>query len=234
LTHNKTKISNTLNGFFFSVFTTPSPLPELPSVTEKDNIVVTKEGVVNLLRQLIQGKAPGVDGFTKNYLTVDLDRTAEIFVCIFNHSRNTGIVPDDWETANVTPVFKQGNRTLASNYRPVSLTCICCKILEHVVLHHLNIQLENFIHESQHGFRRNFLCVTQLATVNHDILRHIDKGHFVDAVVLDFSKAFDVIDHHILVNKMIWLKINPCIIRWVSSFLTGRSQRAVIDGYLRI
>jgi len=91
LTHDKTKISNTLNGFFFSVFTTPSPSVYLPlhhlyqnyyqsSVTEKDNIVVTKEGVVSLLRQLVQGKAPGVDGFTKNYLTVDLDQTAEILV----------------------------------------------------------------------------------------------------------------------------------------------------------
>jgi len=93
-----------------------------------------------------------------------------------------------------------------------------------VVLHHLNTQLENLIHENQYGFRRNFSCVTQLATANHDILRHIDKGYFIDAVVLDFSKVFDVIDHHILVNKMILLKINPCIIRWVSSFLTGRSQ----------
>jgi len=146
LTHDKTKISNTLIGFFYSVFTTPSPLPELPSVTEKDSIVV---GVVNLLRQLIQGKAPGVDGFTKSYLTVDLDQTAKILVCIFNPSLNTGIMPDDWKTANVTPVFKQGNCILASNYRPVSLTCICCKILEHVVL---NTQLENLIHENQHGF----------------------------------------------------------------------------------
>jgi len=91
-----------------------------------------------------------------------------------------------------------------------------------VVLHPLNTQLENLIHENQHGFRRNFSCVTQLATVNHDILRHIDKGYFVDAV--------DVIDHHILISKLILLKINPFIIRWVSSFLTGRSQRVVIDG----
>jgi len=82
-----------------SVFTTPLPLPELPSVTEKDNIVVTKEGVVNLLRPLVHGKAPGVDGFTKNYLIVDLDRTAEILVCIFNHSLKTGIVPINWKIA---------------------------------------------------------------------------------------------------------------------------------------
>jgi len=139
-------------------------------------------------------------------------------------------VPDDWKTANVTHVFKQGNRTLASNCRPVSLPCICCKLLEHVVLLHLNTQLENVIYENQHGFRRRFSCVTQLATINHDIVRHINKGHFVNAVVLYFSKLFYVIDHYILVNKLIKLKINPYVSLWVSSFLTGRSQRVIIDG----
>lgn len=131
-------------------------------------------------------------------------------------------------TADVTPVFKQGNHTLASNYHLVSLSCMCCKLFERVVLHHLSIQLENAIHENHYGFRRNLSCVPQFATVNHDILRHIDKGHFIDAVMLNFSKAFDVIGHHILVNKLILLKINPCIIQWVLS--TGSSQRVVIDG----
>lgn len=230
LTQNSLDIADTLNSFFNSVFTQSHPLPKLPSLEHAVDIEITKEGVLNLLRSLKSGKAPGPDKITKEYLSINLDKTADILVCIFNYSIQTGTLPDEWKLANVTPIYKQGSRNNPSNYRPVSLTCICCKLLEHIIHHHLSKHLDTILYENQHGFRKGLSCVTQLATVTHDIMKNMDKGLNVHAIVLDFSKAFDLVDHRILINKMIKLKINPVIIRWVSSFLTGRCQRVILNG----
>ena len=230
LTQDSVDIANTLNNFFNSVFTKSSPLPNLPSVDSAVDIQIDKEGVINLLKSLKSGKAPGPDKITQEYLSINLDKTADILVCIFNQSLQTGALPDEWKLAHVTPIYKQGGRSSPSNYRPVSLTCICCKLLEHIVHHHLSKQLDEILHENQHGFRKGLSCVTQLATVTHDILKSIEKGVSVHAIVLDFSKAFDVVDHQLLLSKMIKLKINPIIIRWVSSFLSERYQRVILNG----
>lgn len=97
-------------------------------------------------------------------------------------------------------------------------------------MHNLNNYLDDIICSNQHGFRTGRSCTTQLATVKHDILDQIDSGASVHAAVLDFSKAFDLVPHHLLITKMIKHNISPVIIKWVSSFLSDRLQRVVIDG----
>ena len=128
------------------------------------------------------------------------------------------------------PIFRQGDRTSSTNYRPISLTSICCKMLEHIILHNLHLQLTDILSVYQHGFRNHLSCTTQLDCVAHDIYRNIDKRVSTHAVVLDFSKAFDMVPYHILVQKLINNNISPLIVRWISSFLEGRTQQVVLNG----
>ena len=95
-----------------------------------------------MLCELKDGKAAGQDGLTKNDLSMNIHNTAAILTLIFQYSLDSGTLPDICKTANVVPIFKKGNREDPGNYRPVSLTCIACKLLKHIVLSHLSPILE--------------------------------------------------------------------------------------------
>jgi hypothetical protein len=124
-----------LNRQYSSVFTeedlthTPdlgdSPLPTMASFT------ITTPGVQKLLAELDPNKACGPDELRPKILKELASPLAPILASIFNKSINSGSVPNDWKLANITPIFKKGERFKPSNYRPVSLTCICSKLLEH-------------------------------------------------------------------------------------------------------
>ena len=118
---------------------------------------------------------------------------------IFQSSVNSGELPPDWVNANISPVFKKGDVHLAENYRPVSLTSVCCKLLEHIICKHLLNHLErnNILTNLNHGFRSGFSCETQLLVTLNDFLHYRDKGHQTDVVILDFSKAFDTVPHEV-------------------------------------
>jgi len=118
--------------------------------------------VKKLLAGLKNGKAPGPDQLRKADLTIDTNLTAECLTQIYNKSLQHGELPDSWKTANVTPIFKSGDRSSANNYRPISLTSIPCKLLEHIVLGILLGKIDGFLHSRQHGFRKGLSCETQL------------------------------------------------------------------------
>ena len=103
-------------------------------------------------------------------------------------------MPSDWLKANITPVFEKGSKHLAVNYRPISLTAVLCKILEHI-LHDIMAHLDanHILINSQHGFRRKFSCETQLINAIEEIGKALDNGKQTDVIIMDFSKAFDVI-----------------------------------------
>ena len=97
------------------------------------DITVDPKGVAKLLDGLNVHKAPGPDGLNARVLKECSDEISPILALIFNESLTRGDVPDEWRQANVSPVFKKGEKYDAANYRPVSLTCICCKPLEHIL-----------------------------------------------------------------------------------------------------
>lgn len=141
-------------------------------------------------------------------------------------------MPEKWKIAHVVPIFKKGEKSRPSNYRPVSLTSIPCKVMEHIVLHELNKFLDDFIIKNQHGFRKSHSCTTQLVSTLHTILQQVDTGKCVQAVALDFSKAFDKVCHSLLIKKLHSYKIPLIIINWIKSFLNNRHQRVIVDGIL--
>ena len=124
------------------------------------------------------------------------EEIAPIYSRIFQTSLDIGKIPEDWREAHIVPLFKKGDKHLASNYRAVSLTSVTCKILEHIVHSNIIIHfLESELHvlcDNQHGFWVKHSCETQLITTIQGIASqlHSCRVH-VDIILLDFSKAFD-------------------------------------------
>ena len=168
------------------------------------------------------------------YLKTTAEQTAPILILIFNQSLPTGELPSDWLSANVSPIFKKGDKHTAENYRPVSLTCVCCKLLEHCIVRHIrdHLDLHNILTDREHGFRSRHSCETQLITTVDDLLAAEDENVRIDMAILDFSKAFDMVPHKRLMHKLQHYGIsgNTHSNCWINSFLTNRNQQVVIDG----
>ena len=134
--------------------------------------------------------------------------------------------------ANIVPLFKKGDRANPANYRPVSLTSICCKILEHVlhstIINHLESQ--KILCENQHGFRKSRSCESQLILTVDDLARNMDDGCQTDAILLDFSKAFDKVCHRLLIHKLDHYGIRGNNLMWIKDFLSNRLQNVVLEG----
>jgi hypothetical protein len=144
----------------------------------------------------------------------------------------SGDVPEDWRVANVTPIYKKGSKADPSNYRPVSLTSICCKLLESIIRDNMVDHLleNNLIEDSQHGFVKGRSCATNLVEFFDFVTAATDGGEAVDAVFLDFAKAFDKVPKMRLLEKVKGIGVEGCVLKWIENWLTGRMQRVVLDG----
>ena len=118
------------------------------------------------------------------------------------------------------------------NYRPVSLTCICSKLLEHIVYSHIfsHITKYNILTEEQHGFRQYRSCETQLIATANDLAENLNCGNQTDVILLDFTKAFDKVPHGRLCSKLYHLGIKGPLLSWIESFLAARQQKVVVNG----
>ena len=226
-----------LSKQFSSVFTRDTPETadtklSGPSYPEIPDLVLRTHGIQILLEGLNPSKASGPDEVPARLLKTLAQEIAPVLTSIFKQSVDTGYLPKEWSQAWITPVFKKGSRSDPANYRPVSLTCIACKLLEHCITTHIRSHLDahGILTPLNHGFRKHHSCETQLLLTTHDLLRLRDKGKQVDVAILDFSKAFDTVPHRRLLGKMEYYGITGNIHKWVESFLTGRKQAVVVDG----
>ena len=131
-----------------------------------------------------------------------------------------------------TTVFKKGAKFEASNYRPVSLTCVACKLLGHIITDHIcsHMEIYGLIYSNQHGFVKRRHCEPQLLMTTHDSLTRLDKKHTVNITVLDFSKAFDSVPHKRLIRKLHLYGTEGRNLAWISCFLHNCTQNVVVDG----
>ena len=149
----------------------------------------------------------------------------------YQASLNQGRVPVYWKHAWVIQVFKKGARNSPSNYKPISITSIACKKLEHIMHSNLiNLERHNILSDHQHGFRKRRSCETQLIQAVDDLANCLNDGGQIDAVLLDFSKAFDKVPHHHLATKLHHYGMRGKTREWVKSFLSSRTHEVILEG----
>ena len=191
-----------------------------------NDLRITPRAVNNKLKELNTNKAQGPDKIPP-YVLNEIRNELSLPLCVlFNKSIESGFLPEDWKTAEVTAIFKKGNKSDPGNYRPVSLTCILCKVLESLIRDVIVTYFteNNLYANCQHGFRKKRSCVTQLLEVMEDITSLMDSGHSVDVIYMDFRKAFDTVPHRRLLIKLEAYGISGNILKWIDNFLTARFQ----------
>ena len=168
------------------------------------DIEISVNGVAKLLSNLNSAKAAGPDAIRPIVLKELSHIIAPIVTAIFQKSLDTGKVPSDWKKAQVCPHFKKGNKQDPANYRPIFLTSILCKTMEDIIASSLtkHFNQNSILYDLQNGFRDRRSCATQLLQLIDDLIRNMTEGKQIDLILLDFSKAFDKVNHLKLLYKL--------------------------------
>jgi len=171
MTSSDQEVADVFSEYFKEVYTVED-LSSIPTVPERDcnwkDIICFSEKIVfDKLQRLQSDKSPGPDGLHPMLLKECAATIAEPLSRIFQHSYNTGSLPEEWQIAHVVPIFKKGDRTNRENYRPVSLTCVSCKVMESIIKDVLvkHLEANKFLCKEQHGFRKGRSCLTNLETL---------------------------------------------------------------------
>ena len=188
--------------------------------------LVTTDKVLKLLTELNSQKATGLDGLPAKFLKDGASTIAKPLSHIINMSITSGQIPKELKCAKIVPIYKKKLKTDPGNYRPVSILSIISKIFEKVVCEQLSDYLEcnNLMYDLQSGFRQNFSTDSCLIHLSDYILNNQDKGEYTGIVVIDLQKAFDTVNHKILLSKLQALGLDQVAIKWFASYLEDRQQ----------
>ena len=196
--------------------------------------IVSENKVLKYLNSLGINKATGLDGIPSRFVRDG----ALIIACPLTHVINLsliqGVVPDDLKSARVVPLFKKNDKTEVGNYRPVSILTIISKVFERVVYDQVESYLDQkkLLYKFQSGFRCRYSTDTCLTHLTHFIKFQMDQGNFVGMVLLDLQKAFDTVDHGILLMKPKALGLSQDVSGWFQSYLSIRQQLVDVSGTL--
>ncbi|XP_052693771.1 uncharacterized protein LOC128172041 [Crassostrea angulata] len=235
LTDPTTKAS-ILNNQFSSVFNSNEPVNNIKSMGSETHpamncINISEAGVNKLIQSLQIHKATGADGIPARLLRFLGADLAPVLTVFFQASINQGVIPKEWKRANVVPIFKKGAQNKPENYRPVSLTSITCKMLEHIITSNImrHVEGQRMLTDAQHGFRKQRSCETQLIVTIQDLAKSIDDKRQSDVILLDFSKAFDKVPHTRLMSKLHHYGIRGSLHSWIADFLRDQPQTIILE-----
>ena len=197
-----------------------------------NDIVITPELVKKKLDNLKVNKSPGPDLLHPRLLKELSDVLSYPLFIIFRKSVDLGILPEELKCANITALFKKGDKKCAGNYRPVSLTSVVCKVLESKIRGSIveHMKSNKLFSKKQFGFISGRSTVLQLIQVIDNWTEILDDGGCVDVAYCDFMKAFDKVCHKRLVHKLKLYNIGSVFAKWIESFLDGRTQKVIING----
>ena len=229
--------ANALNNQFTSVFTSeryPIPVLDHSLYSSMPPLDIGANGIIKQLKNLNQNKATGPDELPARVLKETAEQIAPIITHIFQQSYNTGKLPNDWLQAPVTPIHKKSLKSDPANYRPISLTCILCKVMEHIIVSNIwkHLHKHDIILHFQHEFQSGLSCESQLIETVHDWMTALDNKTQIDAILLDFAKAFDKVPHKRLLSKLTSYGITGNTHNWITYFLSNREQRVSVNGAL--
>ena len=219
-------------GFFSSVFADDDPLYQGvlgPSPGTFRNCTITRPDLVKSLRELDVGKGAGPDKIPNMLLKPLAEEFSEPLAILFDASLEAGIFPTQWKHSFVVPIFKAGNRSDCKCYRGIATLSAIPKLFEKIVCERLEHALGDLINSSQHGFRDGRSTCTNLSIFVSNVLSGMGKSGQVDAVYIDFAKAFDRVNHRLLLRKLNLCGVDGSLLSWIESYLSGRSQAVQIN-----
>lgn len=225
-----------LNNYFHSVFVKENTnnLPSLDDRSDGINISdvdISEEIIMKLLENVNINKSCGPDLLHPRVLKELKQVILSPLTLIFQYSMDQSELVSDWKTANVKALFKKGDRCNPSNYRPVSLTSVPCKIFEKLIRDKLvsHMTEHNLFSNAQFGFRSLRSCALQLLDVMEKWTEWLDEGKSFDCIYYDFTKAFDTVPHARLMEKLKSYGVTGQLLAWIKAFLHGRKQRVVVN-----
>ena len=193
---------------------------------------ITVEMVKRLIHDLNVHKSPGPDGIHPRFMQ---ELSAELCIpltMIFENSIESAQLPDQWKVARVSAIFKKGNKKLASNYRPVSITSIVCRTFEKIIRDHIvSFLMEHgLLSNFQFGFMKGRSTTLQLLNILNDWTHSMENKNITDCVYMDYQKAFDKVPHGRLLTKLKAYNLSSEVINWIKEYLTDRSQCVEVNG----
>ena len=238
------QIANTFNSFFSSIgedlqskihsshtnFTRYLKNPNIYSIFISPT---NSTEVYNLISSLKNGKASGPNSIPTIVLKHLNSEISIVLANLFNLSFSTGVFPDILKTSSIIPLFKKGSKLSCGNYRPISLLSNISKLLEKLMYSRLYsfLNIFNCLSELQFGFRNKHSTSHALISITEKIRTALDNGHFACGIFIDLQKAFDTVDHNILVSKLEYYGVRGVAQNWFSSYLQNRKQFVTINGF---
>ncbi len=241
---NERDIVQALNNHFVSVGpklaskieekANDDPLEHIDEETNTMRLTTVNDHYVpNAIKQLKNGKAPGPDKIPTILIKDAADLISRPLTMIFNSSLQKGIFPDVWKVAKVTPIFKSGSKSEANNYRPISVISVFSRILERIVHDQVYEYLKEnrILTTSQAAFQKLCSTITSLIESTDYWYENIDHKKLNLSIFLDLKKAFDTVDHKILLEKLRKYGIREHSGDWFESYLKNRKQYCAANGY---
>ena len=242
ITCDKYVVCNKFNNFFVNIgpqlaanIENQNKIPESYLKNRQLNTIVlapvTPEEVFKLVKSL-KDSAPGYDEIKMKPMQSVISEILSPLTYVLNLSISNGIFTDILKIANVIPLYKKDDPMIFSNYRPVSLLCTLSKILEKAMYDRVNDFLNEFdiIFKYQFGFRRGYSTYLALTVLMDKLTKSMENGDYVVGVFLDFSKAFDMVNHKILLSKLYHYGIRDVALKWFQSYLENRKQYVTYNG----
>lgn len=203
----------------------------IPHIVTKFNFTEVTVDKVEQKLGLIKSNAKGADGIDLTMLSFVIPQLSKHLTFIINKCLLTSTYPCQWKRANVIPIPKTGNPTDISQFRPISILPIISKILEKIVHEQLSNYLDtnNILPPTQSGFRPHHSTTTAMVQITDDIFRACDANYNVCLVLLDFSKAFDTLNHNTLCTKLNYFGLSTSAVLFFQNYLRGRCQRVGVN-----
>ena len=195
-------------------------------------IEVTEEKIMEAIKEMPKNTSSGPDSWPAELLKKCKSELAKPLQIICEKSLKQGEIPKELLKANITPIFKKGEKHKSVNYRPISLTSLISKIIERVIRKSIidHLELNKLINKNQHGFRKRRSTLTQLLDHYDNILNALEHNEDYDVIYTDFKKAFDKCEFNIICEKLLKYKIGGDIGRWIKNFLMNRTFKVVVNG----
>lgn len=192
---------------------------------------IEQEEVWNIVKEIQTDKSSGIKNASTYFLKLAFKALIPQVTHILNTSLSSGQIPDEWKSSKVTPLFNEGNRELMNNYRPISSISLIAKLLEKCVHAQLSYPLEinKLLYPNQFGFRPGRSTSHAIATLLDDFYNAIYNNTFSRTIYIDFRKAFDTVNHKILLNKLKLYGILNNEHKWFVNYLTSRTQITIAN-----